>query len=241
MKTIKFDSIEDYENYLSEIFPHLAQDREYNIFMHCVTSRTSYFVERSKTPDEDVRKKVESIMKRGLNLDGTQDYGNYGSINGTAKFYGNSRDVDVKNISEYDYFSGTDNVHSIIIAIPKYIQVYGEKVEFSSYNGSMKHASQHVKDCLFDLIKGYYLPLEFIFAHQIVNKKTGEVTLNLNEKHLSIISDDDKDELLREMTEKSEQVLEYCKSKYNVSNYEDIFKSMTDEHMDAIDDYLNEP
>ncbi len=241
MKIIKFDCIEDYENYLSEIFPQLAQEREYNIFMHCVTSRTSYFVERTKNPDEDVKKKVQSIMKYGLNLDGTQDYGNYGSINGTAKFFGNSKDVDVEKIVDYDYFSMSDNVNSIIIAMPKYIDVYDEQVEFSSYNGSMKHASQHVKDCLFDLIKGYYLPLEFIWAHQIVNKKTGEVTLNLNERHLSVINDDEKAELLKEMTQKSERVLEYCKNKYNIQDYEDIFKSMTDEHMDAIDDYLNEP
>ena len=241
MKTLKFDNIQEYKNYLMKVIPDLAQDREYNIFMHCVTGNTSYFIKKSDTLDEDIAKKVAGIMKNGLNLDGAQDYGNYGSINGTAKFFGNSRNVKVLNIVNYDYSNRSNKVNSFIIAIPQYVNVYGEMVEFSSYKGSMKHASQHVKDCLFDLIKDSYLPIEFIWAHQIVDKHTGEVVLNLNNKHLSLLDENKKDEFLSGISKKCEQKLDYCRSQYGVTDYEDIFRSMTDEHMSAIDDFLNEP
>lgn len=241
MKTVKFDCVEDYENYLSEIFPYIEQDREYNIFMHCVTIRSEYFLNREKNPKDELKKRVDSIMSEGLNLEGTQGYGSYGSINGTAKFFGNSKDVDVEQISKYDYFSRSDTVNSIIIAIPKYIDVYGRKVEFSSFGGTMKHASQHIKDCLFDIAKDTYLPVEFILAHQEVNLKTGEVVLNINEKHLSNLSPDESDKFLRTITKKCEKAIERCKSKYGVEDFEDMFECLTDEHMIAIDDYLNAP
>lgn len=241
MKTIQFENINDYEDFLTEKLSQIAEDREYNIFMHCVTGHTSYFVERNKSIDEDIKMKVAGIMKRGLNLDGAQDYGNYGSINGTAKFFGNSLDVDASDIVNYDYFSRTSRVNSIIIAIPKFIDVYGEQVEFSSYNGSMKHASQHVKDCLFDLIKGCYLPTEFILAHQIIDKEIGCATINLNEEHLSLLDEDKKKILLNKLSKKCEEKLDYCRNRYGINTYEDVFKCMTDEHMTAIDDFLNEP
>lgn len=241
VRTLKFNNIERYEEYLKEMFPSLAQDREYNIFIHCVTNNTNYFIERPKTIDEDVKRKIEGIMEHGLNLDGAQDYGNYGSINGTAKFFGNSKKVDVGKIINYDFFSRTSKVNSILIAIPKYINVYGELVEFSSYKGVMKHSSQHIKDCLFDLVKEHFLPVEFILGHQMINNKTGEVTFNLNDNHISFLSEECKINLLQKMQKKCEHILEYCKNRYGVYEYEDVFKIMTKEHMFVIDDFLNQP
>lgn len=241
MKKLNFSNIEEYENYLNDVFPKLAEDMEYNIFIHCVTCNTNYFCERPASPEVEIGLKVDGIMKHGLNLDGAQGYGNYGSINGTARFLGNSRHVDVSRISQYDFFSRSKNVNSIIIAIPKYIKVFGKQVEFSSYKGVMKNCSQHIKDCLYDLVKGYYLPVEFILGHQIVNQGTGAVTLNLNEKHLSLLEVHEKLKLLNSMTQKSEHVINYCKNRYGVEDYEEIFKVMTEEHMFAISDFLNEP
>ena len=241
MKTVKFDTIEEYEDYLGEIFSYLEQDREYNVFSHCVTNRSRYFLPSEVTPENEIRKKVEGIMKYGLNLDGTQGYGSYGSINGTARFFGSLKKVDVENVSKYDYFSMSNVINTIILILPKYIEINGEKVEFSSYNGRMKYCSQHVKDCLFDIIKTTYLPLEFIFAHQEYNQKTGCVTLNLNEKHLSNLLPDDADEFLEKMAKKCKNKINYCKTKYGAETFEQMFKHMTDEHMIAIDDYLNEP
>ena len=241
MKTINFDTIEEHEDYLDEIFPYIAQDMEYNIFIHCVTSRSKYFLGEIKSVEDDVKNKVESIMRCGLNLDGTQGYGSYGSINGTAKFYGNSKEVDSSDIIDYDYFSMSKQVNSIIIAIPKYIEINGEMVEFSSYNGIMKHSSQHVKDCLFDVVKGSFLPIEFVFAHQMVDKENGKVVLNLNEKHLSNLSEDEKEQLLKRLSDKCLRAIERCKEKYGTDDMEELFEHKTEEHMIAIDDYLNEP
>lgn len=240
MKTIEFTNIVDYKNFLGGNLTQIAEDMEYNIFMHCVTGNTNYFPNKYATVDEEIKKKVEGIMRHGLNLDGAQDYGNYGSINGTAKFFGNSKEVNPLEIVNYDYFSYMNTVNSIIIAIPKYININGEQVEFSSYKGSMKHAAQHIKDCLFDLIKGCYLPVEFIWAHQIIDNKNGSAVINLNERHLSLLSDADKFALLDKLSKKSEGVLDYCRNKYGINSFEEIFKCMTDEHMTAIDDYLNE-
>jgi hypothetical protein len=43
------------------------------------------------------------------------------------------------------------------------------------------------------------------------------------------------------MQKKCEHILEYCKNRYGVYEYEDVFKIMTKEHMFAIDDFLNQP
>ena len=65
--------------------------------------------------------------------------------------------------------------------------------------------------------------------------------LNLNNKHLSLLDENKKDEFLSGISKKCKQKLDYCRSQYGVTDYEDIFRSMTDEHMSAIDDFLNEP
>lgn len=239
--TLGFDSKQEYALFLAEKFQEISKVQEFNIFCHCVTDYTRYFIFPVEDADKDLQMKIENILRVGLNLDGTQNYGRYGSINGCARFFGEANAVDVTNIVNYDYFSRGKTKDTIIIAIPKFININGKYLEFSSLNGTMEHKSQHDKDCVFDLVKGSFLPVEFILGYQKVEKLTGQVIFSENDKHFSKLSTSQQDELMQKFVDGFERVVDYCKRKYEATTLETILKIMTDDHMATIADDLDQP
>lgn len=240
-ETTKFANKEEYKNYLIGLFEVVSENQEYNIFLHCVTNYSRYFVEKIGN-EEEIQMKVEGILKNGLNLEGTQGFGGYGSINGTARFIGSSTDfVNIDKIADYDYFSVSKTVSTIVITIPKYVVIKDESVEFSSLNGTMENPTQHTKACLFDVVKGMFLPVEFILGYQTVNKEDGSISFYQNPKHLAKLSKIEQKEFMEKLSKKCEEKLKYCRVRYGTESLEEIFEIMTQEHMTLIDEYLNQP
>ena len=71
--------------------------------------------------------KINSILKIGLDVDGMNSSGRYGSINGTMRFIGNSTDACSRLIADYDYFGRNNTVHTMVLAIPKYMIIEDEE------------------------------------------------------------------------------------------------------------------
>lgn len=241
MDLVKYRNKAEYKNFLINEFSEMLNHGAFNIFLHCVTPYNSYYANKYSAK-EDVYRKVNDIWEKGLDLDGSMVYGKYGSINGTAKFFGEIQGVNsFDEIINYDYFSGSRFVNTIIFAIPKYININGSFLEFSSYNGQMKHRSQHVKDCLLDISKSIYLPPEFTFGYQIVDNDKGTVSFLENNRHFAKISEQEQEAVMKGFQDRIKSVLTYCKVKYGKEDFEEVFKIMTEEHLRLIDDFLNEP
>ena len=237
MELLKFDKKSTYSIFLMKEISKMLKQGSFNIFLHCVTRYGEFFGNRLNERDE-IARKVKNILKTGLYTEGTHGAGRYGSINGIARFMGDAKSVDLDQIIDYDFLAHSRYINTIILSIPKYIQLDDQTHEFSSLNGKMKHQTRHIKDCLLDISKGPYLPPEFTFGYQLVDTKTNSVKFWKNERHISLLPKAEQDKIMQQFVTEIQNVRQYCKSKYKIEDFEEIFKIMTEEHLEIIDDYL---
>lgn len=242
MRMQEFKNEIEYQDYLKRQFDEISKCGDFNVFLHCVTSHTSYYGSMLKDREKDIEKKVSGILKNGLDLDGSSSYGRYGSINCTARFAGSINDLeDLNKITRYDYLSCSRFVHTIILLIPKYIKVGDELMEFSSLNGNIEQKFQHNKACLFDTVKETYCPREFIFGYQVFDTTSQEFKFYKNEKHFAHLEEDKQNDLQKYFENKIIAVKNRCKAIYNVEGIKDILAKLTQEHLKDIEDYLIDP
>lgn len=188
--TIKFNSRKEVEKYLVDVMSDLNKKGEFNIFVHQINSYQTHF-ERGKNILE---KKIEGILRDGLTLSA------YASIFGTTNLACSSFELNPNPILDYDYYRGS-NFPICVIAIPKYIDVDGEKTEFSTYQSNTAeireqirhiffdngfHTSNHnIKSSLFDVIKEYKdLPNYYVLG--VMNQGENNFTFVENPQHLKM-------------------------------------------------------
>lgn len=238
---LHFENKEEYIRFLEQRLNLVSLDCNYNIFCHCVTNQTRYFLNPVRDNEKELQMKINSILKIGLDVDGMNSSGRYGSINGTMRFIGNSTDACSRLIADYDYFGRNNTVHTMVLAIPKYMIIEDEEIEFSSFNGCMKHRTPHDKDCVLDVVKQSRLPVEFILGYQKVDKNTGEVVFVENERHFSNLSNFEREKIMNKFIDRYIKAVEFCNKKYGVETMEEFFDKMTEEHMITINDDLCQP
>lgn len=241
MEYTKFTNKDSYKEFLKREFEKLNSKEEYNIFLHCVTDYTSYFGTRRKgdTEQQIVNRKVFSIRRKGLNLDGQQKYGNYGTINGTMRFVGNSKEVDIDKVIDYDYFSSTKTKSVMIFAFPKNIKFNNQEIEFSTLDGKAdsRGKNDHTKNCVFDMVKPSNCPKEFLFAFQRVNQEDNSFVFSPNTYHFSVLSNRAK----QFVVEPLEKEFNNIREKFKTDDIESLLKETTNEHNFYNEDYYNEP
>lgn len=121
--TSKFEA----KAYLEDIFSDIGEHQEYNIYLHQIHG---YYDHLSKLSGRKVmKKKVSEIIKTGLNT------GKYASLSGTSILCGSTNNVNVDKVFNYNYYNEKDYRAICVLAIPKFIKVEDEDVEFSSYHG----------------------------------------------------------------------------------------------------------
>ena len=97
-----FSSIDEYQDYLQNLFDYLAQSGDYNIYMHQVCSHRTFLF-------DNIEEKINGIKKYGLSID-------YPTICGTTAFMGNASNIDVKKIVDYKFSSKEDQFCSFIFS-----------------------------------------------------------------------------------------------------------------------------
>ena len=239
MEQITFKKRSQYGLYLRHALSQSLKPVGFNVFLHCVTDAYSDTVKRI-SEKEDVLEKVNEILKVGLNLDGCHEGCPYGSISGTARFMGEYQNMNIEDVIDYNFTRNSRYVNTIIIAIPKYITLSTGKQEFSSFNGSMTHFNRFRKSCLLDISKGRYLPPEFTFGYQLVDRQTGEVKFWQNDRHFSQLTKDEQDAIMQRFSKRIEEVFADCKTNHNAESIEEVFEIMTNKHMGLLDDYFND-
>lgn len=195
-------NLRDAEKYLNEVLKKLRADQEYNILAHQISS---YYI-NYKT-DTLYEEEINSMLKRGLYIS------KYSSMFGTLSLLGEINSNTVNKILNYSYYSNTPKKAILIVAMPKYVNINGKKIEFSSYKGlSAKDKAEpivaeykkvgfvpemhHFKSCLFDAIKGYSeMPTYFNVGAIIIDEKNNTCTIYDAQTHLSCFNQESRQKL----------------------------------------------
>lgn len=184
----KFENREELNKFLVNQLQQLNQKGEFIIFVHQINGYRSYW----ESEGDIIKQKVDGILKYGLRLS------DYSSILGTTNIACSSSDLDPNPIVEYDYHHQS-SFPTCVIAIPRYIEVDGKQVEFSTYkygsenvrgeirnyfnNNGIAIDGHHLKSSLFDVIKEYnQLPIHYVLG-VLVKREQGFVFIE-NSEHL---------------------------------------------------------
>lgn len=190
-----FKNREEIKIYLLEQMNELNRKGEFNIFVHQINNYKNYL----DSGKDVLQKKICGIVDDGLRL------GKYSSIFGTTNLVASSLERNVDPVIDYNYYRNSD-FPILVVAIPKYIDVDGKKVEFSSYKNNTEGAREEIKNefrtngiyesnhniksCLFDVLKGYNnLPKHYILG--VLIKNGNEYSFVENNEHLKNLSDAD--------------------------------------------------
>ena len=196
--TFKFKQESELESFLYEVLNKLNQKGEFNIFLHQI-NEGGY---KAFGVVNGINLKIKSILKHGFFIS------NYSSICGTARLLGSSKQAKVDEILDYRYYQNHSDISICVIAIPKYIECNGKKLEYSSFEGKSNHDlddklresygrlikyipdSHHRKCSLFDAIKGYKeLPKCYFLGVLKMNYQTDEYEFINPETHLIFKND----------------------------------------------------
>ncbi len=157
------DFIKNIEQYLNSTI-----NSGYSVGAHAITGRDSDF------SDDKFIKNAESIMNNGLNVNAS------GNILNTCQFYGDSQDVNYRDIISHNfgYISLTENgnVYSIIIAIPQtFTDEFGNEFFLGSFpkNIEKKDRSNYENHPINQFIRknDNMLPKEFIVGITGINSQ----------------------------------------------------------------------
>lgn len=144
---MRFQNENALANELSLLLDELNKKGEFNIFLHQI-NEGGY---RSLGILNGIPQKIESILKNGFSIS------KYSTICGTARLIGSSKDVQIDEILDYNYYNTDANKSISVIAIPRFIEVDGQQVEFSSFNEKSNHdIDKTLKDIYFQETR--YLP-----------------------------------------------------------------------------------
>ena len=194
-KTHNFKNREELKKYLIQQMDELNKKGEFNIFVHQINNYKNYLDDGK----DILQRKIDGILESGLRL------GEYASIFGTTNLVASSFEQNVDPVIDYDYHRNS-SFPVLVIAIPKYVDVDGKKVEFSSYKNNTEGAREEIKNefrtngifesnhniksCIFDTLKGYNnLPKHYILG--VLTKKQNEYSYIENDDHLKNLSDVD--------------------------------------------------
>lgn len=256
-----FNNETQYKEYLNNKFKNLNKKEEFNIFLHIITVFShDMCMYRGKTQTEILNQKAQSIMNQGLALDYNPTF-RYSAMSGTTHFMGNAKDADMSKIIDYVYDQYKDEERKVVVfAVPKYIQIDDQSVEFSSYKGvgtikmnDIKEVTEeiisaykergvdhrdlhHTKCSLLDCVLSHKVPKEYILGVQTIDPINNVYSFTDNEKHISNMD--------KETREKFDSL---CVERIKSLNYDaekdnrlEVFTEKTRKDKQYLDDLLYE-
>ena len=194
LQTINFSSKEETETFLTNIFHKLNSQQEYNIYLHQIKNYCTF---KKLQGSSAIKHKIESIVLNGFEIS------KYSTLSGTAKLIGSTQNINTDKILNYKYYSHLKHIATCIIAIPKYINIDGRNIEYSSFNGKdawdfpqeltdeyikqnkSKPDLHHYKCCLFDSIKDLNKLPSFYLLGIIENDNNSSYSFTFSNNHIS--------------------------------------------------------
>ena len=213
-----FNTKQQYIEYLQHLLDQLTERGEYVIYLHEMSPDRSI---REEDPRRIIATEstANSIIKYGLDLS------DYGSIGGTARCFGDTTEVKAETIFNYTYpCCHVGAMRAVaIMALPKYIEVNGKKLEYAMCSNMgrvheiereagiiprVDHACRCVYDCIRDW-KVYdengecvkystHLPREYLLGVQEIIEEDSEYRIVLPHTHLAELSEKERQKHLLE-------------------------------------------
>ena len=229
----------DAEGYLSCLQSHIDQidaTGSYNFYLHQIGDVDFDYLRAGYSREVLYENLIVSILKNGLQV------GKYGALAGTAKFIGNSTVVNPQDILRYSFDKNIPHNAVAIFALPRFVEVDGKEVEFSSISGKsiedqtlrenlqtfynqngLSVAQGDMKCCLYDVVKQKFLPNAFLLGVQEIDRKTGKISFVDAGTH--IFEKDDKTK--KEFEEKIVQDIKRAYAKYGTDVLDELLLGAT--------------
>jgi len=217
---IKFDSIDQYLEFLDNRFAKIDAVDSFNVYLHQLGDVDQDLLNAGISREVLYERMVESFAKNGLDI-------RYGALAGTARFVGNCININSQDVLRYAFDRSVPHNAVAIFAIPKYVDIDGRNVEFSSVEGKsiqdrvfyqnlkilygqngMTLAESNMKCCLYDVVKGKNLPSMFLVGIQEVDKQTGTIAFVDPHTHMTELSDQEREEIGEALSQKVETAYE---------------------------------
>lgn len=198
-----FTNLEELSSFLLNLFHRIDQQQEYNIFIHQINDYYDNFNNLHGT--DMIKYKMKRIIDEGFKI------GDYSTLSGTTKLIGTTRNLDINNVVDYDYYRRTECKALCVVAIPKNVKVQGETLEYSSFNGVdswsfpeeltqeyeshgiKKPELHHYKCSLFDAIKKYNdLPNCYLLGLVRIEPKNSKFRFYNTKTHLAFKSEEEQ-------------------------------------------------
>lgn len=226
-KYIKFDNKNEMAKYFKNLFEEMNKAEEFNIYVHQVNdfheNDTRHLKKRTL-----IKHRVAAILKTGLKLH------EYSTLTGTTQLVGNTSNICLKNLFDYNYYKCANYKALCIYAIPKYIEIDGQQVEFSSYKGltaydfpeELKEVYQkysgvpvrhHFKCSLFDAIKEYD-DMPIFYNLGVLQFENGVITFVKTSPHLYEMDEESRNLHDETMAKKAKNLFE----KYETNSLEEV-------------------
>ncbi len=221
LQKISFNSKDEYSQFLTQLMTNIASKGDFNIFMHQVCSHRTFMCDTK----ED---KIEGIKTYGLKV-----YP-YPTLAGTAWFMGNANKIIIDKIVNYQFTEHAHVNQAFIFALPKYIYVDGEKVEYSSLDGEgvnllNKNLTNrlveaykkryeflpmppYTKLCLCDVLDYIHIPNIFCLGMQTVGEN--EFSFEINTQHFCFTNEVTKAKILLKLEKDTKKAYNKFGTKY---------------------------
>ena len=206
MSKINFNSVAEYSQFLAKLMATIASKGDFNILVHQVGSHRTFLFDNKQ-------EKIEGIKKYSLKV-----YP-YPSLAATTWFMGNAKTIDIQKILDYQFVENDATNQTFIFALPKYIYVNNEKVEYSSIDGESANLLKsslpnrlttaykkkfeflpmppNTKYCLCDVLDYMHIPNIFCLGLQSVGDD--EYSFELNTQHFCFTNDINKTKILQKL------------------------------------------
>ena len=177
---------------------------DYNLYLHKIYD----FDENGRQRlDTRARNNMYSILKTGLSKS------KYSSLLQTATFAGELNSEKTSTAVNYDYPWNVTEQIVVVLGLPRYVEIYGKKIDFSTPRFGHAEYGNGIKDhqvgqytTPFDALKLFSVPTEFIVGafvtkfphetHEDFMARGGEYELITNEKHISNLSEEEQEKIM---------------------------------------------
>lgn len=186
-KSMKINNREEFLKNMQKVVDEVSGKGEYNVYLHHIWPIRRAF-DKKKGP---MRESYEGIMRYGLNL-------RQPSFGSTLSYKGSLSNLTAEQLSSYFYYKDFPERFVVAFALPKELDVNGEKVDFSTPVDYVKYC-ETIPSSLADLLYDYTLPKDYLLFGYCINTEDGSFEFDVNPTFIGFKKEEENEYLESEV------------------------------------------